>query len=55
MTTHRVCSRGHHELPVSGVCPSCKRDAEERQHEKEPSPKEMSLDTTNPTSTIKVK
>ncbi len=27
--SNRVCSRGHHDRPVNGVCPSCKRISEE--------------------------
>lgn len=26
---NRVCSRGHKDKPVGGVCPTCKRIAEE--------------------------
>lgn len=39
------CSRGHEDKPVNGVCPECKRLAQERNFEKEPPPKELELDT----------
>ena len=40
----RWCSRGHKDQPENGVCPSCKRLAEERNFEKEPPPEELELD-----------
>ena len=29
----RQCSRGHHDKPRNGVCPACKRIAEEEHEE----------------------
>ncbi len=53
--TLRSCSRGHFIPPVDGVCPECKRIAEERNFEKEPPREELELDNRDLQDILKVK